>query len=104
MKKWNLSTIMHTAWKIFRKGASSFSEALRTAWATVKGNTAAAQTAKKAANVTEEAHTWAGWHWFGMEVKHGSKALYQVREFDPCKGKTVIKSYFGLSQVQPMAE
>ena len=30
MKKYNLSEIMHKAWKLYRKGVSSFAEALNT--------------------------------------------------------------------------
>ena len=40
MKKYNLSSIMGAAWKIFRKGVQSFAEALRLAWANAKAHNA----------------------------------------------------------------
>ena len=43
--KYDLSKIMHSAWKIFRKGAVNFSTALRMAWANVKAHTAAKEAA-----------------------------------------------------------
>ena len=36
MKKYNLSEIMHKAWKLYRKGVSSFAEALHRAWNSAK--------------------------------------------------------------------
>ena len=43
--KYDLSKIMHSAWKIFRKGAVSISAALRMAWANVKAHNAAKEAA-----------------------------------------------------------
>ena len=74
MKKYSLSSIMRAAWKFFRKGVSSFSLALRMAWANAKTQNAA----KAAAEITEETHTWYGWKELGYEVVHESKALYQA--------------------------
>ena len=73
MKKYDLHSIMRAAWKFFRKGVSSFSLALRLAWANAKTQNAA----KATAEITEETHTWAGWKALGYEVVHESKALYQ---------------------------
>lgn len=99
MKKYNLSSIMSTAWKFFRKGIKSFSEALRMAWANAKTRNAA----KDAAGISEETHTWSGWKRLGYEVAHGSKALYQAIISDPAtKSGTRKTSYFGASQVQPI--
>ena len=53
MKRYNLSGIMKAAWSIFRKGVSSFSMALRMAWANAKTH----NTAKEAAGISEETHT-----------------------------------------------
>lgn len=53
MKKYDLHSIMRAAWKFFRKGVSSFSLALRLAWANAKTK----NTAKTAAEITEETHT-----------------------------------------------
>ena len=39
MKKYNLSEIMHKAWKLYRKGVSSFAEALHRAWNSAKAAT-----------------------------------------------------------------
>lgn len=89
MKKYDLHSIMRSAWKFFRKGVSSFSLALRLAWAN--------------AEITEETHTWAGWKALGYEVVHESKALYQASVNDPAtkSGKRVL-SFFGASQVHPL--
>ena len=100
MKKYNLSSIMSTAWKIFRKGVQSFAEALRLAWANAKAHNAA----KAEAGISEETHTWAGWKNLGYEVAHGSTALYKAVIADPATKKgTRVASYFGASQVQPIA-
>lgn len=96
--KFNLSSIMRAAWKFFRKGVSSFSLALRMAWANAKTQNAA----KEAAEITEETHTWYGWKELGFEVIHESKALFQASVNDPAtkSGKRIL-SFFGVSQVQP---
>lgn len=99
MSKYNLSGIMKAAWGFFRKGAASFSLALRMAWANAKTS----NTAKESAGITEETHTWYGWKQLGYEVIHESKALYQVVVNDPAtKSGTRKTSYFGASQVQPI--
>ena len=99
MKRYNLSSIMKAAWGFFRKGVSSFSTALRMAWANAKTH----NTAKEAAGITEETHTWFGWKELGYEVIHGSKAMYQATVTDPAtKNGTRKTSYFGFSQVQPV--
>lgn len=98
--KYNLKSIMHNAWTLYRKGVDTFAAALRMAW-----NNAKVQNAAKAASaVTEETHTWAGWKALGFEVIHESKALYQAIVIDP-KTKTGKRtlSFFGASQVQPIA-
>lgn len=98
--KYNLSSIMKAAWRIFRKGIRSFAVALRMAWANAKAHNAA----KAEAGITEETHTWAGWRNLGYEVIHESKALYQAIISDPAtKSGTRKTSYFGLSQVQPIS-
>lgn len=99
MKKYDLHSIMRSAWKFFRKGISSFSLALRMAWANAKTQNAA----KEAAEITEETHTWYGWKELGYEVVHESKALYQTTVEDPAtrSGKRVV-SFFGASQVLPI--
>ncbi len=100
MKKYNLSSIMTAAWRIFRKGVESFAEALRMAWANAKTH----NTAKEAAGISEETHTWAGWRDLGYEVIHESKALYRAILSDPAtKNGTRVTCYFGVSQVQPIA-
>jgi len=54
MKKYDLSSIMSAAWRIFHKGVQSFAVALRMAWANAKAHNAA----KANAGITEETHTW----------------------------------------------
>ena len=99
MSKYNLSGIMKAAWKFFRRGVSSFSLALRLAWANAKTQNAA----KATAEITEETHTWAGWKALGYAVIHESKALYQASVNDPAtkSGKRIL-SFFGASQVQSL--
>lgn len=97
--KYHLSSIMRAAWRFFRKGAASFSQALRTAWKNEKARHAAQETA----GIAEEAHTWAGWQRMGYEVRHESRAMYQITITDPgTKSGTRRASYFGRSQVQPV--
>ena len=97
MRKYNLSSIMSAAWKIFRKDVQSFALALRIAWANAKTHNAA----KAEAGITEETHTWAGWRDLGYEVIHESKALYRAIIIDPATKKgTQVTCYFGASQVQ----
>lgn len=99
MKKYNLSSIMSAAWRIFRKGVHSFAVALRMAWANAKAHNAA----KAAAGISEETHTWAGWRDLGYEVIHERKALYKAILSDPTtKSGTRVTCYFGASQVQPI--
>ena len=57
----------------------------------------------KAAGITEETHTWAGWRELGYEVIHESKTLYRAILADPATKKgTRTACYFGMSQVQPI--
>ncbi|MBE6981741.1 MAG: hypothetical protein E7437_05400 [Ruminococcaceae bacterium] len=99
MKKYNLSSVMGAAWRIFRKGVQSFAVALRMAWANAKAH----NVAKAEAGVSEETHTWTGWRDLGYEVIHESKALYRAILSDPAtKSGTRVTCYFGASQVQPI--
>lgn len=99
MKKYDLSQIMSAAWRMFRKGVSTFAVALRMAWANAKAH----NEAKEAAGIAEETHTWAGWKELGYEVIHESKALYRATLADPAtKSGTRITCYFGASQVHPI--
>ena len=99
MKQYDLSNIMSAAWRIFHKGVLSFAAALQIAWANAKAHNAA----KATAGIGEETHTWAGWKRLGLEVIHGSTALYKAVIADPAtKSGTRITAYFGASQVQPI--
>lgn len=99
--KYNLSSIMHSAWKFFRKLKITFSEALKLAWRNSKTQNAA----KAAAGITETTHTWAGWKAAGYEVIHESKALFKAIIEDPAtKSGTRTVAFFGASQVQPISE
>lgn len=54
--KYNLSEIMHKAWKLYRKGLSSFAEALHRAWNSAKAAPVNAQRiveAQQTAGITE---------------------------------------------------
>ena len=91
------SKVMRTAWNLFRKGVSSFSMALKMAWANARSRNAAAE----AAGVTEETHTWYGWKELGYEVIHESKALFKavLADLQTRRGSRVV-AYFGASQVK----
>lgn len=100
-KTYNLSSIMTKAWAMFRESEMTFGEALKKAWANAK----AIAKAIADAMITEEVHTWYAWKMLGMEVIHESKALFQVKVED-LKTKSGYRtlSYFGASQVAPLAE
>lgn len=105
--RYNLSDIMHRAWRIFRKGAVSFPEALHRAWLAEKAEPINAQrieTARAAAGVTEAVNTWAGWKALGYEVIHGSKAAFGCDLIWGSRGDgaTYKARFFGASQVQPI--
>lgn len=105
--KYNLSEIMHKAWKLYRKGMGSFAEALHRAWSSAKAEPINAQRiaeARQSAGVTEQVNTWAGWKAAGYEVVHGSKSLFQAVLIHASRGDTATyrASFFGRSQVQPM--
>lgn len=107
--KYDLRKIMLRAWKIFRKAAVSFAEALHRAWLSAKAEPINAQrieAAKAEAGITEEVNTWAGWKTLGFEVIHGSKALFQTILIHGSKGDgaTYKGSFFSRSQVQPITE
>lgn len=106
--KYNLSKIMSHAWRIFRKLAVSFSEALHRAWISAKAepiNAARIAEAKAEAGISEQTETWAGWKALGFEVIHGSKALFGADLIYGSKGDGAIYKtrFFGASQVQAIA-
>ena len=75
--KYNLSEIMHKAWKLYRKGVSSFAEALHRAWNSAKAAPVNAQRiseAQNAAGISEPVNTWAGWKAAGYMVEHGANS------------------------------
>ena len=105
--KYNLSEIMHKAWKLYRKGVGSFAEALHRAWNSAKAAPINAQRiaeAQQAAGITEPVNTWAGWKAAGYMVEHGVKALFQAVLIHSSKGdgQTYRASFFGASQVKPL--
>lgn len=105
--KYNLSEIMHKAWKLYRKGIGTFAECLHRAWNSAKAEPINAQRiaeARQSAGVTKQVNTWAGWKAAGYEVVHGSKSLFQAVLIHASRGDTATyrASFFGRSQVQPM--
>ena len=103
--KYDLREIMLRAWRNYRKGGITFSEALHRAWLTAKAepvNAARVDAAKAAAGITEEVKTWAGWRDAGYMVQHGSKALFGCELIHGSRGDGAIyrASFFGKSQVQ----
>jgi hypothetical protein len=109
MKKYNLKALMLKAWSLYRKAAkkaaTTFSAALKAAWAWLKVQAANAETVKAAmetAGVEEEAHTWSGWQALGRMVIHTEEAILKVTVSDPTtKSGTRLKAYFTYSQTQP---
>ena len=107
MKKYNLSEIMHKAWKLYRKGVSSFAEALHRAWSSAKAEPINAQRieeAQQTAGIEEECRTWADWKKQGREVLHGARAAFQVLLIYASKGdgQTYRASFFPASVTQPL--
>ena len=105
--KYNLSEIMHKAWKLYRKGVGSFAEALHRAWNSAKAAPINAQRiheAQQDAGITEPVNTWAGWKAQGREVLHGAKAAFQAVLIYASKGdgQTYRASFFPESMTQPM--
>lgn len=103
--RYDLRDIMHRAWAIFRKAAVTFAEALHRAWQSAKAEPINAEriaAAQTAAGITEECRTWADWKRQGLEVIHGSKAVFQAILIHASKGDgaTYTASFFGRSQVQ----
>ncbi len=95
----NLSSLMHSAWRFVRKLHITISAALRLAWHNAK----AAAAAKAAAGITGTTHSWAGWKAAGYEVVHGATAAYKVTTTDPTtKNGNRIVAYFTADQVQPI--
>ena len=105
--KYNMKEIMTRAWKIFRKGkVKVFGECLRRSWISAKAepeNRRRYEEAVREVGIIERVRTWYGWKMAGMEVVHGSKALFQVTMItgETEKG-TYVQSYFGESQVAPV--
>lgn len=63
MKKYNLSEIMHKAWKLYRKGVGSFAEALHRAWNSAKAapvNAQRIEEAQQTAGITEPVNNMGG--------------------------------------------
>lgn len=105
--KYNLSEIMHKAWKLYRKGVGSFAEALHRAWSSAKAEPINAQRineAQQTAGIKEECRTWADWKKQGREVLHGAKAAFQVLLIYASKGdgQTYKASFFPASMTQPL--
>lgn len=105
--KYNLSEIMHKAWKLYRKGKAAFAECLHRAWNSAKAAPVNAQRiseAQSAAGISEPVNTWAGWKAAGYMVEHGAKALFQAVLIHSSKGdgQTYQASFFGASQVKPL--
>lgn len=106
MKKWNLSRIMTAAWRIFRKYAVSFSDALHRAWLSAKAepiNAERIEGIKRALGLEGRiVNTWAGWKAEGREVIHGEKAVFQVDLIYGSKGDgaTYKASFFTLFQTK----
>ena len=107
MKKYNLRKLMLKAWALYRaalkKGAASFSAALKLAWKWLKvqdSNRAAINAAAAAAGLADQVyHTWYGWTLEGRKVMHEEKAVFQVEIEDPTtKSVWRLQSFFTYEQ------
>ena len=103
--RYDLRDIMHRAWAIFRKAAVTFAEALHRAWESVKAEPINAQriaAAQTAAGIIGECRTWADWKRQGLEVIHGSRAVFQAILIHASKGDgaTYTASFFSRDQVR----
>lgn len=106
--KYDLRRIMTRAWRIYRKAAVSFAEALHRAWLSAKAEPVNAQrieAAKAAAGIAEDVNTWAGWQALGYEVIHGMRAMFKAVLIYGSRGDgaTYTGSFFTASQVRPIA-
>lgn len=97
--KFNLRSIMKSAWNFFRKADITFSDALKMAWENEKRK----NEAKAAAGITETVREWYAWFAAGREVIHESKAVLKVTLIDPAtKSGTRVHCYFTESQTKPI--
>lgn len=94
-KKYNLSTIMKCAWKIFRNAKMTFSDALKMAWRNAK----TIVNAMIKSEIKEHMKTWYGWTEVGREVIHDSKCVLKVA-IEDLKTKSGFRTlcYFTESQ------
>lgn len=104
---YNLSAIMYRAWRTFRKGGITFSEALHRSWLSAKAqpvNAERIEAARIAAGISEPVETWNGWRTAGREVIHGERALFQVDLLYGSHGDGAIyrASFFAESQTEPL--
>ena len=78
MKKYNLSEIMHKAWKLYRKGVSSFAEALHRAWNSAKAapvNAQRIEEAQQAAGITEPNPQQGQAHYTGADPQSKARTV-----------------------------
>ena len=107
--RYDLREIMLHAWRIFRKYAVTFAEALHRAWLSAKArpiNETRIAEAKAEAGITEQTETWSGWKKLGYEVIHESKALFGCNLLWGERGDGAIYKarFFGASQVALITE
>lgn len=94
--RYDTRAVMQEAWSFQRKGVQDFALALRMAWDNAKTR----REAKEAAGIREATDTWSGWRDQGLEVVHGSTALYKATLHDPTtRNGHRLTCYFGASQV-----
>lgn len=110
---YNLSRLMHKAWGLYRKamknGTTTFSAALKAAWAWLKvqeGNRLLVEAAAAAAGYGDVVcHSWYGWKLAGRMVCHTETAAFRVQLQDPTtKAGTRWESFFTREQTfEPLA-
>ena len=104
MKRYNLSRIMTAAWRIFRKYAVTFAEALHRAWLSAKAEPVNAERIEAVKRLHglegQTVKPWSGWKAEGREVIHGEKAVFSVDLIYGSKGDgaTYRASFFTMQQ------
>ena len=84
MKKYNLSEIMHKAWKLYRKGVAAFGECLHRAWNSAKAEPINAQRIEKAQQAAGVAERLCS-KWFSSTAARATARPTEHRSLEPPK-------------------
>lgn len=101
--KYNLSEIMHKAWKLYRKGVGSFAEALHRAWNSAKAAPVNAQRIEKAqqtAGVAEQVNTWTGWKPPGLKSCTVQRLCFKWFSSTAARGTARLTAHHSLGHLK----